>query len=451
LLLCALAVAALAHTASAEDRLDRRAIAARTPRAEEWRAPDVALHDHFSPAELEQWSRYRSRQRRIDLFGLVLDLAVCGVLLTAVGRRAHASAARHAGRLSAVAPFRWRGSCRVGGLLTRAFGEDWAAALLFAGLYFALGVAIDLPIALLHEHAARAVGLSAYTTALWVSHFIKSLLVGVVMFSLLVFGLYGLVRRFPRRWWMVLALPAAIVMVGYRVVSPYGTRLFHHVVPLEQSGIAAGAELGRRLRRLADARGVTLAEIKVVDSSRATRALNAYLTGLGPTRELVLFDTLLRTASVEEVEAAVAHELEHQRGESLALDSALSAAGLAGLLALLAWVLRRGSALLKLAGPGDIRTLPLIGITALLVFNLLLPVASCRSRRAELLADRAALVLTGDPRAFIALQVKLARANKEDVRPSGWVKLWLFSHPPIAERIAQARWYDGWLAARGRR
>jgi STE24 endopeptidase len=448
LALALLAALAVTTPAAAEPPLQPEVVVARTPAAEEWRLSSAPLADFFSRAELAAWSEHRSRQRWIDLVALGLDLVIYVALLTAFGRWAYAAATRLAARLSVVWPFRRPGLQGIARLIGRAFGADWGAALLFAALYFALGVVIDLPISLLHERASRAAGLSTYTAGLWISHFLKSLLLGVVLFSMLVFGLYGLIRRFPRGWWLLLAAPVALALAGYRVVSPYSSRLFHRVIPLEQAGFAAHVELGRRLQRLAAARGITLAQIKVIDSSRTSRALNAYVTGMGPTRELVLYDTLLRAASVEEIEAVVAHELEHQRRDAPFRDLALSSAGLILLLALLAWVLRWGSRRLKLAGPGDIRTLPLVGVTVLLLFNLLLPATNYRSRREELLADRAALVLTGDPRAFIAMQVKLARANKEEVQPSRWVKLWLYSHPPIAERIAQARWYAAWLEAR---
>jgi STE24 endopeptidase len=432
-----------------EPRLDAQAIADRTPRPEEWQVPAIPLSDHFRSGELEAWRRYRTRERWTELAALALAGLTCALFLAAPGRSAHRGATRLAERLARAQPFRWRGFRGVGRFLARALGPDWGAAALFAGLYFAVGALLDLPIALLHEQAARSVGLSTYTAGLWLAHLGKGILVGVLLFSLLVFGLYGLIRRFPRRWWLLLAIPVGLALCAHRLLSPYSARLYHRIVPLEQAGLANGAELGRRLRRLASARGIALGEIRVIESSRVSRALNAYLAGWGPTRELVLFDTLVQTASVEEVEGVVAHELEHARTDSLLSETALSSLGMVLFLALLAGVLRLGSARLGLDGPGDIRTLPLLGLTAILAFNLLLPIANHRSRRAELEADRAALVLTGNPRALIALQERLARANKEDVRPSAFTRFWLFSHPPVAERIAQARWYQGWLAARG--
>jgi STE24 endopeptidase len=123
--------------------------------------------------------------------------------------------------------------------------------------------------------------------------------------------------------------------------------------------------------------------------------------------------------------------------------------GLVGLLGVLALTLSRGSRLLGLAGPGAIRTLPLLGLTVAVVLNLTLPLQNYRSRQQELRADRFALTLTGDPEAYISLQVKVARRNKDDLRPSRWVKLWLFSHPPVAERIGLALWYRRWLHGGG--
>lgn len=429
-------------------RLDPRALAARTPPPGAWRAPEVPLEAYFSREELDAWRRYRSRARWTELGALALALLSCLLLLTRLGRRAHRGATALAERLARARPFRARPLRALGALLARAFGADWGGALLYALLYFGLGVILDLPIALLHEQAARAAGLSTYTAGLWALHFAQGVLVGLGLFALLVLGLYGLIRRFPRGFWLLLALPVGLAVVGHRLVEPFGARLYHELTPLERSGRPGARELAARLRALARVRGVELATLTVVASSRTSRALNAYLAGAGPTRELVLYDTLLAAASAAELEAVVAHELEHERRRSLLGESVRTALGLILFLALLAAVLRLASARLRFEGPGDIRTLPLVGLTALLVFNLALPIANHRSRQAELEADRAALVLTGDPRAFISLQVKLARANREEVRPSALVKLWFFDHPPVAERIAQARWYAEWLEAR---
>ena len=427
--------------------LTSEAVAARTPPPDSWGHADYNLSSYFGAAELSRWREHRGRHRLVNLITLALDLLLYVLLLTSLGRRLRVWADRAAGRLGRAPPARWPLAAALGRALARAWsGSGWAGAMLFAYIYFALGVAVDLPASLWHELISRQAGLSNYTPWSWTVDLIKSLLAGSLLFSMLVFGVYGLVRRFPMRWWAILALPSGVALVGYGALSPYQTRVYHRVISLtEHAGLHGAEELTRGLQRLARLRGITLEQIKVVQSSRTSKALNAYLDGLGPSRELVLFDTLLSEATPAEVQAVVAHELGHLAHQSTLQVYLLGALGLTLLLWLFSVTLRVGARLLNLTGPGDVGTLPVLGLTALLVFNLALPLSNLRSRRQELAADREALVLTGDPGAFISLQVKLARRNKADVAPSPWTKLWLFSHPPISERIAQALWYRRWL------
>jgi STE24 endopeptidase len=428
--------------------LSPAAVASRTPAAEQWQMDEVPLERYFSDEELGRWKEHRGRHRLVNLVALGLDLLTYLLLLSALGRRLEAGTGRLAARLAKTRAARRSLSRRIGNLLSRAFGEDWAAAMLFAYAYFAIGVLVELPTSLWHEQISQQAGLSAYTAGSWSVDLLKGLLLGCLFFTLLVFGLYGLIRRFPRAWWALLAIPVVLAYFGYALLSPYQTRVFHEVRTLEQHPYAERAELTKRLRQLSRSQGITLGQIKVVRASRVSRSFNAYLAGVGPTRELVLYDTLLEAATVDEIAAIVAHELGHLADESPLRTHALPALGLVGLLGVLALVLRHGSRLLGLAGPGAIRTLPLLGLTVALVLNLTLPLQNHRSRQRELRADRFALTLTGDPEAYISLQVKVARRNKADLRPSRWAELWLFSHPPVAERIGLALWYQRWLHRR---
>lgn len=411
-----------------------------TPPAEAWRAPAFDLSTYFTPDEVRSWREHRQRHRRVHLVALGLDLLTYVLLLGALGRwlwrRGQALGGRLERRLS-------RG--RLDRLLARLFGADWLPSLIFAYLYFAIGVALDLPLGIWQELIARDAGLSTTTAWRWLSDFLVALLVSSVLFTLLVVGLFGLIRRFPRRFWLVLALPVAAVTLLLGLLSPYATRIYNRITPLEQTRFAS-PELSQRLRTLArSAANVRLAQIKVVDTSLRSRQLGAYLDGFGPTRELVLSDTLLELASPAEIEVVVAHELAHLRHERLWLVYGLTPLGLVGLLWLLGQVLRLGAHRMGLDGPGDVRTLPLLGLCTLLLFNAAQPLRNAYSREQERAADRFALTATGDPDAFISMQVKLARRNRADVHPSRLVELWLFSHPPVAERIAMARWYRSWL------
>jgi STE24 endopeptidase len=442
--------AAPAGAAAAARRPDA-SVARRTPPAGAWR---VARHDpteYFRADDLHRWASYRRSQRRAGLLALGLELALYLVLLlTTIPRRLLARCLSGAERIAARWPFSTRPLERVGAALARTFGPDWHGALLFALALYGLANLVGLPVALWQEHLAQQAGLSVYSPWAWTVDAAKGLLLGGALFGCLVFGLYGLMRRFPRRWWLGLALPAAVGLVAYGYVEPQLPRVYQDLRPLNEDDPGERA-VGRRLRRLARRAGVTLGRIRVLRASRTSRTLGAYVVGLGESRELVIYDNLLREATPAELEAAVAHELGHEQHRNDLRTYGLAALTLVALLWLLAVALRRGHRWVGARDAGDVLTLPLLAFGLWLVFTLAGPVIGQRSRRQEREADRQALVLTGDPDAFIRLQVRLARRNRAEVHPPGWVTFWLRSHPSPYERIGTARWYRGWLSARGQK
>ena len=405
----------------------------------EWGQVEWDPTAYFEPGELKSWHSFRTKSRALSLTALGLVVAYyLALLVTPLGDRLFGACRRLAGalgsRLQRVRPF-----ARADPVLARAFGNDYGAAILFTwAVIFGL-VLLLLPVDIADELLAQRQGLSNYTPLSWMWDLTKGLLIESLGYTMLVFGLFGLVRRFPRRWWLVLGLPAALLLVAYGLVSPYRARLFDDFRPLGDVALA------RRLETLARETGFPLSAIKVREASRTTNALNAYIAGLGPSRELVLYDTLLEALSEDEIVVAVAHELAHQREKDVLLGSVLSGAGLVALLFLSAVVLRYGSRRLGHAGPGDPRNVPLFLLCIVLAFTVARPLVYARSRADEMEADRLALVTTRDPESFISLQVKLARRNKADVKPPGWVRWWFASHPSTYERIATAKYFAAWL------
>lgn len=433
----------MVETVQAGPRHD--SLARRTPPSDAWRVEGFEPTDYFRAAELRRWSGYRQSQRRVSLLSFGLELALyLLLLLTALPRRLLDRCLAWAGRLAGRWPFSTGVAGRVGRALVRLFGPDWHGALLFALVLYGLGNLVGLPLALWQEHLAQQAGLSVYSPGAWALDALKSLALGGVLFGCLVFGLYGLIRRFPRRWWLVLALPAAVGMVAYGYVEPQLPRVYHDVRPLDPKR-PRERELGERMHRLARRSGTTLSKIKIIRASRTSRTLGAYVVGLGDRRELVIYDTLLAQATPAEIDAAVAHELGHEQHRNDFLTYGLASGTLVLLLWLMAWLLRRTSHWVGARDAGDVLTLPVLAFLLWLVFTLAGPVIAYRSRVQEQEADRHALVLTGDADAFIRLQVRLARRNQAEVRPPGWVALWLRSHPSTYDRIGTARWYRRWL------
>jgi len=207
--------------------------------------------------------------------------------------------------------------------------------------------------------------------------------------------------------------------------------LFNRFRPLEDEALAAD------LRKLSERAGVPVREVLVADASRRTTKVNAYVSGIGRTRRVVLFDTLLAATDPAAVQVVVAHELGHRRDRHVAKLTALAMAGAAAAVLVLWAVL--GTRV------GEPRTLP----EALLLFfaleSVAAPALSWLSRRYERAADRCSLDLTQEPSAFARAHLELARRNLSDLEPPRPVYLLLFSHPTPPERLALGR---AWHAAR---
>ncbi len=445
-LLTTLPTAPLARAAAPDPTVQQR-----TPPAEAWRIQRFEPTEYFTAAELRRWAGYRQSQRRVGLLGFLLELSLYLLLVfTTLSVRIRDRCLRWCGGLGRRWPFRSGALGRVGGAFERILGPRWHGSLLFAAVVYGLLNLIVLPLSLWQELLAQQAGLSNYSAVAWGLDAVKSLLLGGVLFGCVAVGLYGLMRRFPRRWWLLLAGPAALGLVAYGYIEPQLPRVYHKVRTLDENNprerVAA-----QRLKALAKRSGVTLTKIKVIRTSRTSRALGAYVVGLGDQRELVIYDSLLERATTAELEAAVAHELGHEQHRSDLRTYGLASVALVALLGLIAVVLRRGGRFMGASGAGDMLTLPLLALVVWLVFTSAGPIIGYRSRVQEREADRHGLVLTGDPDAFIRLHVRLVRRNQADVRPPAWVSFWLGTHPSPYERIGTARWYRSWLRGRGQK
>jgi STE24 endopeptidase len=201
--------------------------------------------------------------------------------------------------------------------------------------------------------------------------------------------------------------------------------------------------LRSELIALADRDGVPVRDVLVADASRRTRAVNAYVSGLGPTRRIVVYDTLLREATPEEVVSVVAHELGHAKDRDVFTGTLLGALGAAAAVVAV-YLLGGWAGLLRRAGVAAVsepRSIALLLAVASVAGLVAAPVQSLVSRRIEARADEHALRLTGDPASFEAMQQRLSEVNLADPDPNRWEYLLFASHPSTVERMAAARAY----------
>ena len=316
----------------------------------------------------------------------------------------------------------------------------WGEAIAFSALVALVGSLVATPVAFwrgyLHE---RRWGFSTQTLGGWVSDRAKGAAIGMALTVIPMLGLIASVHLFPSWWPLVAALGGAAVVFVVTFLAPVLLEpVFNRFAPLRDDVLAG------ELRRLADQAEVPVRDVLVADASRRTTKHNAYVSGIGKTRRVVVWDTLLDRGEPGEVRLVVAHELGHRRFRHVAIGTAIAMAGTA-LFVLGLWVLFQWDELLAAIGadgPGDPRVIPFVLFAGAVAELALRPFALALSRRWERDADRFSLELTGDPEAYEATHRNLALSNLGDLDPPKAAYLFFFSHPTAPERLAAGRSRD---------
>ncbi|WP_433385128.1 M48 family metallopeptidase [Actinoplanes sp. CA-142083] len=326
----------------------------------------------------------------------------------------------------------------------RPFGGNWVAQAVLGGLVVVLaGEVVTLPFAAWRHVIVVKYGISTQSWGAWTVDLLKSFAVGAVIGAVALLGFYTITHFAPRWWWAFGAAGAAALVVLLSFVLPVVVEpVFNKFTPM------ADGPLRTQLIELADRDGVPVRDVLVADASRRTRAVNAYVSGLGPTRRIVVYDTMLTEATPDEVVSVVAHELGHAKDNDVLIGTVLGAFG-AAIAVIALFLLGSWGGLLRLAGIDSIGSPRGIGLMLAVVTVVGLiagPVQSYVSRRIEARADAHALTLTGDPATFEAMQRRLGTVNLSDPDPPTWEYVISASHPSTVERMAAARAY-----ARGER
>ena len=316
-------------------------------------------------------------------------------------------------------------------------GPWWLDTLAFVAVVLAVSTLVRLPISFwrsyLHE---KEWDLSTQTLSGWLADMGKGFAVTLVFSWIWIGGLIALARAFPSWWPLVAAVASAVFVLVVGFVAPVLLEpLFNRFEPL------ADAELADELRSLARSVGTPVRDVLVADASRRTKKSNAYVSGFGATRRVVLYDTLLERSDPRAVKLVIAHELGHRRDRHVAKGTALGMLGAVGAVLAMWALLRSGGvrAAVGVSGPGDPRVVPFLMLVAVGLELLALPFGTALSRRWERAADRFSLEVTRDPEAFERAHRELATSNLSDLQPPRALYVLTFSHPTPVERIAAAR------------
>lgn len=358
----------------------------------------VRAESYFSVSEIDRAQDYRRPQLAIYGGVLVVEL---GLLALLVGRP----------------PARLRGPFRRPVLAGAAAG---------AALSIALSASL-LPLQIISRERAKDVGLVTQSWGGYARDKSISWGIGAVLAGLGAATGVGLIRRYPRGWW----IPGSALVVAFGVVSIYAAPvvldpLFNTFQPLP------AGQTRDDVLELAERAGVDIGEVYSVDASRRSTAANAYVAGLGRTKRVVLYDTLLENFERDEVRLVVAHELAHVHHHDVPNGLLYVAIVTPFGMFAVAQMTRRLAPAGVQPGPA---ILPALALGLVVMTTTVTTISNQLSRRVEARADSYALTLTGEPEPFIGFEKRIALRNLSDPEPPGWQTLLLATHPPTMQRI----------------
>lgn len=310
----------------------------------------------------------------------------------------------------------------------------WREGCVLVAVSLVLGL-FDLPFDWYDTFRVEAqFGFNKSSLKLWISDKIKGALVGTLIALPLLWAIVAFYGAFPRTWWIwaqafFVAFQLLLLVVFPKLILP----LFNKLSPLPEG------ELRDRLSALAERCGFAVKKIEIIDGSKRSGHSNAFFTGFGKWRRIVLFDTLVRQLTPQEIEAVLAHEIGHAKRGHVAKRLVVSSfVGLAAL-AFAAWLLDRETFFTAFGfefKPGRmfVPALLLLAQIAPLVFFWISPLSARLSRRHEYEADAFAAEAAGTPDALISALRKLHEKNLSNLTPHPLYSAFFYSHPTLAER-----------------
>jgi STE24 endopeptidase len=326
--------------------------------------------------------------------------------------------------------------------LAQRIGRRWLLMVALYALLFTLIIALlSLPLAYYEGYLRQhAYGLSNQSLGRWLGEWLKGVAVGGIGLALVLWIPYLLLRRSPKRWWLYAGLASIPISTLLLVITPiWVDPLFNDFGPMKDKA------LEMRILALARRAGIEGSRVYQVDKSVDTKTVNAYVTGLGRTKRIVLWDTILARLEPDQVLFVMAHEMGH-----FVLRHTLTfILGAAVLITISLYVVHRvaGRLIARFSRQfgfsqlSDVASFPLLLLLGSLVSLALVPALLALNRYQEHQADRFALEVTRDNHAAATTFVRLQEENLSVPRPGPFYMLWRGSHPALGDRIDFANSY----------
>jgi STE24 endopeptidase len=329
--------------------------------------------------------------------------------------------------------------------VSRKVGRRWLPTVLAYALLFTIVMAVaTLPLAYYGGYVRQhEYGLSNQSLGRWFGEWLKGVAVGGAGVGLVLWIPYLLLRKSPSRWWLYAGLATVPIAALTLVITPvWVDPLFNEYVPMQDK------KLETRILALAERAGIQGSRVYQVNKSQDTKAVNAYVTGLGGTKRIVLWDTILAKLEPDQVLFVTAHEMAH-----FVLRHTLAFIVAAAILTLVSLyvvhrvagrLIERFSRRFGFDHLSDVASFPLLLLLGSLVSLILAPAVLAFNRYQEHEADRFALEITRDNRAAATTFVRLQQENLSVPRPGTLYMLWRGSHPSLGDRVDFANHYRPW-------
>jgi Zn-dependent protease with chaperone function len=327
----------------------------------------------------------------------------------------------------------------------RTLGRKWFFVIaIYIVIFTILNFLIYLPLSYYEDFVRQhAYGLSNQTFEKWLSDSVKGLMVGIMMGVAFLWIPYLLLKKSPARWWLytgILSIPFFILVT---LIAPiWIDPLFNKFGPMNDKALEA------KILALADKAGIQGSRVYEVNKSVDTKTVNAYVTGFGNTKRIVLWDTILSKLNERQLMTVMGHEMGHyvlgHVFKAIFFFSFITIVLLYAAYRMAGGMIQRYRDRFGFDQLSDVASLPLLLLLINIFAFVITPGLFAFTRYQEHEADRFGLEITKDNYAAATAFVRLQEENLSNPRPGLLMKLWRWTHPPLGERIDFCNDYRPW-------
>ena len=280
-------------------------------------------------------------------------------------------------------------------------------------------------------------GFNTKTMKIWIMDLLKSLIISIILLCILGGVGFWIIESSPNYWWIWLWAFFFVFSIFMIYVSPYVIApLFNKFTPIEEE-----EGLEDRIKELMKKVGIKVSRVFKMDASKRSKHTNAYFTGIGKVKRIILYDTLLEKMTHDEILAILAHEAGHWKKKHLIKRLIISE--LVGFIGIyISFRIIQSNFLTDLFNieiPTFFVKLVILGFLSSIITFPFTPLGAYFSRRHERQADRFACELIGDPEPLASSFIKLSKDNLSNLHPHPFFAKLYYSHPPVVQRIRELR------------